>query len=111
MPRLRRSNPNGPGIRRVRAGRGFTYTTASGARLADAATLARIQALVIPPAWTEVWITSHPNGHIQATGLDAAGRRQYLYHPAWRERKDKLKFTRSLALAESLPAARRQVTI
>jgi DNA topoisomerase-1 len=65
---------------------------------------------VIPPAWTDVWITAYPNGHIQATGLDAAGRRQYLYHPLWRERKDRAKFTRALALAETLPVARRGVT-
>jgi len=109
MARLRRSNPNGPGIRRVIAGRGFGYRDAAGNRVSDAADLARIEALVIPPAWTDVWITTHPNGHIQATGVDAAGRRQYLYHPAWRERKDRDKFTRALALAESLPVARRGV--
>jgi DNA topoisomerase I len=111
MPRLRRSDPNGPGLRRVRAGSGFSYRDEDDRRLTDASVLARIDALVIPPAWSEVWITSQENGHIQATGVDAAGRRQYLYHPAWRERKDKAKFTRALALAESLPSARRQVTI
>jgi DNA topoisomerase-1 len=110
MARLRRSNPNGPGIKRVRSGSGFGYRDASGATV-DAATAARIAALVIPPAWTEVWIDARDNGHIQAIGIDAAGRRQYLYHPDWRERKDKAKFTRALALAESLPSARRQVTI
>lgn len=66
---------------------------------------------MIPPAWTDVWICPYPNGHIQATGVDAAGRRQYLYHPTWRQQKDRLKFDRVLALAESLPAARRRVTL
>lgn len=71
----------------------------------------RIAHLAIPPAWTDVWICPYPNGHIQATGVDAAGRRQYLYHPTWRQQKDRLKFDRALALAESLPSARRQVTL
>lgn len=77
----------------------------------DAHTRARIEALVIPPAWTDVWICPYPNGHIQATGVDAAGRRQYLYHPTWREQKDRIKFDRVLSLAESLPGARRRVTM
>jgi DNA topoisomerase-1 len=110
VPRLRRSNPAGPGIRRVRSGRGFSYHDRGGRTIHDAATLTRIQSLAIPPAWTDVWITVHPNGHIQATGLDAVGRRQYIYHPLWRERKDRAKFTRALALAETLPVARRAVT-
>jgi DNA topoisomerase-1 len=96
---------------RVRAGRGFSYRDSSGHVLHDDETLERIRSLAIPPAWTEVWITTHPNGHIQATGLDAIGRRQYIYHPQWRERKDRAKFTRALALAETLPVARRAVTI
>jgi DNA topoisomerase-1 len=70
----------------------------------------RFAALAIPPAWTEVWISPHPNGHIQAIGVDAAGRRQYIYHPVWREQKDRLKFERALQLAESLPRVRGQVT-
>jgi DNA topoisomerase I len=113
MARLRRTDPSGPGIHRVRAGRGFRYRDGHGDGhiLTDDETLARIRSLSIPPAWTDVWITSHPNGHIQATGLDAAGRRQYIYHPLWRERKDRAKFTRALALAETLPVARRAVTI
>ena len=111
MPRLRRSRPDGPGIHRVRSGSGFGYRDAAGKPVKTAATLDRIAELVIPPAWTDVWIEANADGHIQATGIDAAGRRQYLYHPAWRERKDKAKFTRALALAESLPSARRQVTI
>jgi len=76
----------------------------------DPEMLERIESLVIPPAWTEVWIAPHPNGHIQATGVDAAGRRQYLYHPVWRAQKDRVKFDRMLAFAEALPAARRTVT-
>lgn len=102
---------SGIGLRRVRAGRGFSYKDESGHPVADAELRSRIDALAIPPAWTDVWICPHPNGHIQATGVDAAGRRQYLYHPNWREKKDRVKFDRSLALAESLPAARRQVTM
>ncbi len=70
----------------------------------------RIRKLAIPPAWTDVWIAPYANGHIQATGIDAAGRRQYIYHPTWREQMDRIKYDRMLALAESLPAARRQVT-
>jgi DNA topoisomerase IB len=70
-----------------------------------------LESIGIPPAWTDVWIAPYENGHIQATGLDAVGRRQYIYHPAWREKKDRLKFDRALQLAESLPAARRRVTL
>src|SRR3954470_21436628 len=110
MPRLRRSDSAGPGIRRVKAGRGFWYRDADGARVDDPELLDRVAALAIPPAWTDVWIAPHANGHIQATGVDAAGRRQYLYHPQWRAQKDRVKFDRALALAESLPAARRGVT-
>ena len=110
MPRLRRSDSAGPGVKRIRAGRGFVYRDDTGARITDPVLLDRIDALVIPPAWSEVWIAPHPNGHIQATGVDAAGRRQYLYHPLWREQKDRLKFDRMLAFAEALPAARRGVT-
>jgi DNA topoisomerase-1 len=94
----------------VKAGRGFRYIDEHGNPVQDDATLERIRSLAIPPAWTDVWITTHENGHIQATGVDAVGRRQYLYHPQWRERKDRDKFTRALALAETLPAARRVVT-
>jgi DNA topoisomerase-1 len=111
MPRLRRTSPEGPGLRRVRAGRGFSYRDARGKTVRDADTLARIASLAIPPAWSDVWITSFDNGHIQAVGEDAVGRRQYIYHPQWRERKDRAKFTRALALAETLPVARRAVTM
>jgi DNA topoisomerase-1 len=94
----------------VRSGKGFSYRDAAGTTIADRELLDRIAGLVIPPAWTDVWIAPYPNGHIQATGLDVAGRRQYLYHPLWREQKDRLKFDRMLAFAEALPAARRGVT-
>jgi DNA topoisomerase I len=110
MPRLRRSNTSGPGFRRVKSGKGFRYTTDEGDPVDDA-TRERAAALVIPPAWTDVWIAPYPNGHVQATGVDAAGRRQYMYHPAWREQKDGIKYERALDLAETLPAARRGVTV
>jgi DNA topoisomerase-1 len=111
MPRLRRSDSSGAGLHRVRAGRGFSYRDDLGHPVHDEELLARIRALAIPPAWTDVWIAPCANGHIQATGIDAAGRRQYIYHPTWREQKDRIKFDRALALAESLPIARRQVTV
>ncbi|WP_372698149.1 DNA topoisomerase IB [Arthrobacter sp. JSM 101049] len=108
--RLRRVQPGTGGITRRKAGRGFTYISANGRRITSAITLERIRDLVIPPAWTDVWIASEPNAHIQATGVDAAGRTQYLYHPRWREIRDSEKFTRSLSFAQSLPAIRRAVT-
>src|SRR6187402_3878123 len=109
--RLRRSDSSGKGLKRVRAGRGFSYQDVNGHPITDPELRARIEHLAIPPAWTDVWIAPFANGHIQATGVDAAGRRQYLYHPLWREQKDRIKFDRALALAETLPAARRGVTI
>ncbi len=109
MPRLRRSEPSGPGIQRLKSGKGFAYRGPDG-KSVDAATRTRIHDLVIPPAWTEVWIAPFPNGHIQATGRDAAGRTQYLYHEAWRRQKDRVKFDRALELAASLPSARKRVT-
>lgn len=111
MPRLRRSDSSTAGLKRVRSGRGFSYRDSTGAAIHDPELRARIERLAIPPAWTDVWIAPYPNGHIQATGVDAAGRRQYIYHPTWREQKDRIKYDRALALAESLPAARRKVTI
>ncbi|MGA1837604.1 DNA topoisomerase IB [Herbiconiux sp. 11R-BC] len=111
MPRLRRSDLSGRGIRRLRSGRGFTYRDDAGVTVTDQELRERIERLAIPPAWTDVWIAPFENGHIQATGVDGAGRRQYIYHPSWREQKDRLKFDRALALAESLPAARRLVTL
>ena len=77
-----------PGIRRRRAGKGFAYKEPGGTSVRDEATLARIRSLAIPPAWTDVWICPDPNGHIQATGRDAKGRKQYRYHPRWREVRD-----------------------
>src|SRR5690554_5294726 len=111
MPRLRRSDLSAAGVRRVRSGRGFRYRDQDGRTITDPELKQRIAQLAIPPAWTDVWICPYPNGHIQATGVDAAGRRQYLYHPTWRDQKDRVKYDRALALAESLPAARRQVTM
>ena len=105
MPRLRRSDTSAPGLRRVRQGRGFRYLAADGGA-ADPADVTRIRALVIPPAWTDVWVCPYPNGHLQATGLDAAGRRQYLYHEAWRARRDREKHDHVLEFAARLPAAR-----
>ena len=106
MPRLRRSDTSGPGLRRVRHGRGFRYRTADGGPVSDA-DRERIQQLVIPPAWEDVWISPHANGHLQATGLDTAGRRQYLYHPAWRAKRDREKHDHVLDFAACLPAARK----
>jgi DNA topoisomerase-1 len=109
--RLRRSNASGRGYRRVAAGTGFSYRDLDGSTLPPGPARDRLESIGIPPAWTDVWISPFDNGHIQATGLDAVGRRQYIYHPAWRERKDRLKFDRALQLAESLPTARRLVTL
>ncbi|MEZ5102048.1 MAG: DNA topoisomerase IB [Thermoleophilia bacterium] len=106
MPRLRTSDPSLPGWRRRRRGRGFSYEDERGAPLVDPAALERIRGLAIPPAWREVWICPWPNGHIQAIGVDAAGRRQYLYHPAWREARDAEKFERMLEVARALPRLR-----
>jgi DNA topoisomerase IB len=97
------------GIRRVRSGSGFRYLRPDGSSVSRRAR-ERIRTLVIPPAWTDVWIATNPAAHIQAVGVDAAGRRQYLYHPSWRERRDRNKFEKALALAEALPRARAQVT-
>jgi DNA topoisomerase-1 len=110
MPRLRRTDQNRPGITRRRSGTGFTYQDAEGRTIRDAVLRERLDHLGIPPAWTDVWIAPYENGHVQATGVDGAGRRQYIYHPTWREQKDRLKFDRAMALAESLPVARRFVT-
>ena len=110
MARIRRSNPDAPGIARQRRGRGFTYLDPSGGRIEEEATLARIRALAIPPAWEDVWICTDPDGHLQATGTDAAGRRQYRYHDVWRERRDRAKFRRLQSFAAHLPDLRGQVS-
>jgi DNA topoisomerase I len=107
--RLRRSDCSGPGLRRVRRGRGFSYLDARGGRVDSAEELARIRELVIPPAWEDVWICEDPLGHLQATGVDAAGRRQYLYHPRWREHRDRAKFEKMLRFADLLPGLRRRL--
>jgi len=104
--RLRRSDLASPGLSRRRCGRGFLYTDTDGRRVTDPETLERLQALVIPPAWQDVWISPWPHGHIQAVGVDAAGRRQYLYHPHWRVRRDKDKHTRARELGLALPHLR-----
>ena len=110
MRGLRRIDCSAPGIRRRRAGRGFVYLKESGDRVTDADVVARIRALVIPPAWREVWICSDPSGHIQATGLDARGRRQYRYHDRWRAARDREKFDRMLGFGRALPALRKRLT-
>jgi DNA topoisomerase I len=108
-PRLRRSDCSGAGLRRRRSGRGFSFLTDDGKRITDRETLERVRSLAIPPAWQEVWICQDPLGHLQATGIDAAGRKQYLYHPRWREHRDRLKFQRMTELGEILPSARRRI--
>jgi DNA topoisomerase-1 len=107
--RLRRIDCTGPGIRRRRHGRGFRYMDSDGQAVDDPEVLLRIHELVIPPAWEEVWICPYPGGHIQATGIDAAGRKQYLYHPRWRELRDLEKFDDMVAFARTLPALRERV--
>jgi DNA topoisomerase-1 len=98
-----------PGIRRVKTGGGFGYRDADGKRVEDAATLERIRTLAIPPAWTEVWICPDPSGHIQATGRDQRGRKQYRYHDGWRSVRDAGKYDRIVAFGRALPRLRRRV--
>jgi DNA topoisomerase I len=93
----------------VRRGRGFSYHEEDGTPIRDREVLDRIAELAIPPAWVDVWICPHPNGHIQATGEDDAGRKQYLYHPVWREHRDREKFDHMLAFARRLPALRKRL--
>jgi len=104
-PRLRRVDCSTPGITRRRAGRGFVYLR-DGERITDPEVVTRIRALAIPPAWNDVWICPLPTGHIQAVGTDAAGRKQYRYHDAWRLRRDQEKFDHMLDFARALPALR-----
>ena len=106
---LRHVRDDSPGIRRVRSGKGFRYVGPDGRPVRDAATLARIRSLVIPPAWTDVWVCPDPLGHLQATGRDARGRKQYRYHPRWREVRDEAKYERTIAFAEALPRIRARV--
>ena len=107
--RLRRSVLSKPGIVRKRRGKGFAYYQPDGTPLSDPETLQRIKDLVIPPAWKNVWISPYPNGHIQAVGVDAAGRRQYLYHTAWQQERAEEKFDRVLELSTRLPAWRAEI--
>ena len=109
MARLRRSDCNGPGIARRRRGRGFSYHWPDGSAVQDPEILERIRALAIPPAWEDVWICPWPNGHLQATGMDKAGRRQYRYHDAWRQKRDAEKFERIRDFGKALPRLRETV--
>ena len=106
VPRLRRVDCSGPGIARRRRGRGFEYLDEEGERVDDGEVLERIRELVIPPAWKDVWICPYPYGHIQAVGTDAAGRRQYVYHQRWRDRRDAEKFDEMIRFARALPGVR-----
>ena len=110
MVRLRRSSPDVPGWTRRRAGKGFVYLDQDGERL-PAEDAQRVKDLVIPPAWQDVWVCPWPNGHLQAVGTDDAGRRQYLYHPDWRTRRDGEKFRKMLDFGKALSKAREQVLL
>ena len=105
---LRYATDTRPGITRRRSGRGFAYRDADGATIRDRDTIERVRGLAIPPAWSDVWICPWPNGHLQASGRDARGRKQYRYHAAWQRRRGTDKFDRMLAFAEALPGIRRR---
>jgi DNA topoisomerase-1 len=107
--RLRYVGDDTPGITRRRAGKGFAYRYPDGSPVRDPGELDRIRAIVIPPAWTDVWICPYPNGHIQATGRDARGRKQYRYHPRWRAVRDETKYEHMLSFGQALPRIRRRV--
>ena len=109
MSAVRQVDSSEPGYGRRGAGTGFTYLDCDGDRITDAEVVERIRELAVPPAWTDVWICTDPQGHLQATGVDDAGRRQYLYHPDWRAERDRAKHDRVLELAEALPKLRRRV--
>jgi DNA topoisomerase-1 len=106
---LRHADDSKPGIRRIRKGRGFSYQAADGSTIRNQQQLTRIANLVIPPAWTDVWISPDPAGHLQATGIDDRGRKQYLYHSRWRDVRDGNKFDHMLEFARALPAIRKRV--
>jgi DNA topoisomerase-1 len=106
---LRYVTDDGPGISRQRAGKGFVYRSPAGKAIRDPAEIRRIRSLAVPPAWRDVWICPLPNGHLQATGRDARGRKQHRYHPDWRAIRDQNKYDKLLAFARQLPAIRRQV--
>jgi DNA topoisomerase-1 len=107
--RLRYVSDDIPGISRRRAGRGFKYLDEQGKQLHDREVLARIKSLGIPPAWTDVWISPYPHGHLQATGRDDRGRKQYRYHPRWRQVRDDVKYGQLIAFGRALPRIRRRV--
>jgi DNA topoisomerase IB len=107
--RLRRADCSGPGIRRKRHGKGFAYFDDDGAKVDEPQVLARIAELGIPPAWQDVWICPYPHGHLQATGTDAAGRKQYRYHDQWRARRDQEKFDDMVRFAKALPKLRDRI--
>ena len=109
MTRLRRADCSSPGFRRVRKGRGFSYVDEDDSPIEEPEVVERLRSLGIPPAWKDVWICPWANGHIQATGVDAAGRKQYLYHDDWRTRRDAEKFDEMLDFAKDLPALRERV--
>jgi DNA topoisomerase I len=106
---LRHASDDRPGITRRRSGRGFSYRDPEGRPIRDDETIARVRAIAVPPAWADVWICPFPNGHLQATGRDARGRKQYRYHPHYRSRREGAKFERLIAFAAALPAIREQV--
>jgi DNA topoisomerase IB len=109
VARLRRVDCSDPGITRRRRGRGFEYLEEDGSRVEDTEVLGRINELAIPPAWNDVWICPHPMGHIQATGIDARGRKQYRYHDRWRRRRDAQKFDEMIDFARVLPPMRERI--
>src|SRR3954464_14427478 len=109
LARLRRSDVCAPGITRRRRSKGFEYLDEDGNRVKDPEVVSRIGELVVPPAWDEVWICPYPGGHIQATGIDQRGRKQYLYHQRWRERRDQEKFDDMVEFAKALPRLRKRV--
>jgi DNA topoisomerase-1 len=109
MPRLRRADCSSPGLTRRRHGKGFTHLDSDGETITDPEDLTRVAELGIPPAWKDVWICPDERGHLQATGIDAAGRKQYLYHPQWRTRRDSEKFDEMIRFARALPALREHV--
>ena len=106
---LRHTSDRRPGITRRRAGRGFVYRDADGRTIRDAEVLARVRAIAVPPAWTDVWICPAPNGYLQATGRDARGRKQYRYHKRYRNRREAAKYERLIAFASALPKIRARV--
>src|SRR3954454_14699884 len=110
MVRLRRADCSSPGITRRRSGGGFVYFDDDAERVDEREVLERIRELAIPPAWRDVWICPYPNGHLQATGLDDRGRKQYRYHDEWRRRRDQEKFDDMVGFAHALPALRERVT-